>query len=341
MLPLQAPFADMPTVIQTPLDLPKYIIVNIWTRNRLVLLMGASASSARSIYLWNQCSGCTNGRITTPEGGCECPSGTYWDTNTCRQCKNEQTCDPGHYKTGLLCAAGNLTSDISCASCKLSSYCREGQKLTGYCDGTTTSDVTACEDCLQCGTDQFLTGACTGQVQTAECVDCRTSCPAGNYITPGSCSKYEDTLCTSCLSRCPAGHFISGLPCDGTQTSDSTSCTNCSQLSCPHGTWLDMDFCSTGATVGNQSCKPCTRCGDDEYLSLPCTTETKGGQCAKCSTYECDGGFWRSKNCTADADIVCIRCDTTCPAGFHIKHQCTPRSNIECEVSLRVCVRVF
>jgi hypothetical protein len=122
------------------------------------------------------------------------------DAVTCRTCR--RACSQGQYVHNL-CNGSSTVDTTECVDCQ---SCGEQMALRP-CDGTGISDMQSCIDCM-CGQGQYMSRLCsaternpglymicilfllkevqpllTGVLFSAECQDCKASCPAGLYMS--------------------------------------------------------------------------------------------------------------------------------------------------------------
>lgn len=135
-------------------------------------------------------------------------------------------------------------SQVTCTECM--SDCGEGKYFKTFCNGSTMSDVSECEDCTTC--PKLTIDQCTGfgTEDSQKCIDCVT-CSVGEYMSRpclGDATD-DDLVCYTCKTSCPAGHYMVGS-CDGSGTEDTVQCIKCTE-SCPTGSHLN------GTCNGNET----------------------------------------------------------------------------------------
>jgi len=227
-----------------------------------------------------------------------CPIGTVrahcsgFTPGTCEEC------EPGFYKSIVgtdetpctkctVCPAGSYAatecdrvSDAVCSLCPLNATSVEGSVGHSACtcmSGFYQSDE-GCVPCREENCEQCNPMGCTKcidnwYVRAGACVD---ECSKGEF---GALINAFDSNggreCRMC-EQCPRGFGMAG--CEG---SSGGGCSYCAT-----GTW--RPHLATGAIDTNQSCIPCSSCGN---------------------------GFYASKQCYGSEDSVCSRCQHCAPGS--------------------------
>ena len=253
-----------------------------------------------------------------------CPTGTYYDADTCKQCPSgtySSTTGATGVTSCMSCPAGTYssmmgaTSSTNCTSCPVGTFSTPGSSVCTLCPSGTYSSTTGASMCTSCaaGTYSSVTGATTSSVCT--------SCPSGTYSSTTGASVCTScaagtysaatgvTDATSCMS-CAAGTF---------STSGSSVCSaTCPQgvlqivgsaclMVCPPGKYKSGTSCSTCPAgtyyigTGANSVNDCLSCGPGTYSGLGFST------CLKCPT----GTSFAGTRGTSDS--VC----TPCTAGTY------------------------
>ena len=274
---------------------------------------------------WGYCTMCTHASYTMNRFDCTCEAGQINTGNGCVE--RDLECRNGEYLSNddqcLRCESNCATCDDGtgdCNSCRGSfelvageCECPEGEdEVDGRCivvercpSDSYFSDLT--NDCMPCSQNcakcsnynecemcrdpafELRNGYCSLIPREADCADCESSCPRGQYMDYNSrkcedcgvnCASCDDKwgYCNQCADntywlnrfsydcKCPWGY------------EETTPGGGCDKFECPRGSFLSYhDSENTDGTL------KCTDCGAN---CLDC--EDKWGECTECkdSTYE-------------------------------------------------------
>eukprot|EP00941_MAST-03F_sp_MAST-3F-sp1_P004631 g4631.t1 len=237
-----------------------------------------------------------------------CPDGRFDDgTGVCSECT---ICEFGEYISSK-CGG---QQDTECTSCTTS--CLRGQRMSGFCDGTSMKDTIQCISCKRaCPVGTYIVGECSGLTRedTVGCVACRNSCPVGQYLV-AQCSGtavgslHQESQCGLCHSECNGG-------CTGPSSRECEFCTHVRHGSlgcvaeCPPTYFIQsgncVEECGPRMVIQKRSC----------VVDCPETSQYFfDGQCEQF----CPPGFY------ADTSNVCQRCHRTCI------HNCNGPTSQDC-----------
>lgn len=184
-------------------------------------------------------------------------------------------------------------------------------------------DTTSCVDCSSCKKDQYMIKPCNGTTyyDMRECGNCKynsSTCPAGPFfflclVLPcifffktekslGGAGTYvineclngldqqDRTNCTNCNNNCEAANFSIGkagqfirYPCTGIDGNKDNVCQNC-LTTCGQDNYVSAPC--TGLNQQDTQCSPCKKkCADDEFIQGTCTGTTLKDvtSCVKCT----------------------------------------------------------
>ncbi len=155
--------------------------------------------------------------------------------------------------------------------------------------------------CNDCPVGQVGIAGCSGRDRNnmPQCVECESTCEAGQYITVPCQPGQPLVSCGYCTQQCGAGFYFAG-PCSG------------------RNMYQDVD------------CRACRTCADGEYISKQCP----GGnslqnimdvrECSRCRS-SCDAGFYMNSPCNGKTTldtVRCMRCSSYCPPGQYMHSPC-------------------
>jgi len=350
----------------------------------------------RAWGLWTQCAGCPSNSFSpagtsssSPESGgvgaCKCLFNYYGVlvrpvVDQCKACRIrfmadgvtvspdslQASCDPGSYKTNVVCTtnAADRSIDSTCAPCI--SQCRPGNPIENYageyvsrlCDGTGYEPSVGCSTCTdQCPSDdQYMDSrvVCSGKTTfdtrpTQACKACTTQCPMNAYVS-NRCLRANKPVnntatCTAC-SMCSNGQYISHA-CNGSTFEDTTACSPCR-----YGRSAE-----SGTNVSPES-SALQACPQGEFVLNECVTgmdATDSTQCTSCNSNCVPANYSKGEDgqyilqlCGSQStggDNTCAKCSGRClshlakpPQGQYIVGFCTgmtqfDRQCADCRVS--------
>lgn len=217
-----------------------------------------------------------------------------------QNCQDCAGCSSVNHSQFLSGGCNNSHPTPVCSPC---SNCPTGWRVLEKCSGTEMGVDTACEPCLPCGANEYISSPCNG-------------------------SKGSNNTCATCDEprSCATGEYMSA-PCDGTGSSPSHGCRACEP--CPNGTYESSPCPGDGTNSLERVCLPCGDCGEGNYItgasSCPLQTNSAGNvSCGAC--HLCAEGTFPSSPCYGNGtspDQSCTPCEG-CEAGFFINRTCSP-----------------
>lgn len=194
-----------------------------------------------------------------------CPSETFQPEPGQMACLVVTVCSAGQYER----TAPTSTSDRHCAACTTAASCGANQYLSGTCGGQSNTACSPCHaTCASCfGSSSTECLSCTPSLALHQ-GSCLSSCPAGRYADSGGICRLCDSTCYTC------------------NAAGSQSCTACSG---------DLYF--------NMATRSCGSICPSEHYKL---TSTSDNRCVGCKV--CPPGFYSGTPCAVAADTVCSAC---------------------------------
>lgn len=238
-----------------------------------------------------------------------CPSNTYVDGSTCKDCNiNCQTCSGSSASQCLTCWTGfSLTTSKSCVrTCEAGMYV-DANNACLNCSTTCLTCYGSEAACTSCASPNYLSSStCVSQCPESTfsdssrvCSPCHSTClscsgslgtqcltckPAVPYLSAGSCVAVcpKFVQANVCVDSCSSGYY-----------NDATTCKACNAA---------CQECD-GATSSN-----CTKCKEYRYksqciASCPASTYVIGKECFDCNA--------SCKTCTGSAASDCLTCADT------------------------------
>lgn len=249
---------------------------------------------------------CPNGYIVNQDFVCtQCPAGKQSRNNQCVDADAgyyaslgvEIACPPGTYSAPgstacTRCPAGTSSAVIGASSC------------TPCLAGTYSASLgaTSCTPCAQ-GTYSTSTGR-----TTACSTQCRTSCPARQYLT-AACSAWADVGCTQC-SDPSASQYVTAV------CSASTNTQVAQFPSCNAGYYsVNRSSGAYNALGSGGSCSQCTNPSGSQYVTAVCGETTNTTTATKtCPAGQYAPGFSAGAYNTVGSGGTCTAC--TLPTGL-------------------------
>eukprot|EP00038_Savillea_parva_P007971 m.173672 g.173672 ORF g.173672 m.173672 type:complete len:2086 (+) comp13727_c0_seq1:249-6506(+) len=232
----------------------------------------------------------------------ECAAGCAGpNPSQCTECRNARlgrTCVAA-------CPIGMVVADTTtgvCVDCHVECARNTSNAVvTASCDGTTSSDCSACAHFSRQGS---CVAACDLQTEfvssTRECTPCHPNCGTAGCRGPGS---NECTTCRTwslpngdCVASCPPGHFSNPT---------TMRCEPCSDLcavdsSCPTG--VGPEDCTTCASFRSDLLCVAT-CPNNTYVLPSDNTTSTERDCRQCHPL-CDS----TRGCTGPTPLDCNHC---------------------------------